>query len=341
MDSLRVAADKLKKSPKAMKKKIDEALNKDKHSDDWINNRENVQNGVTFNVKVLGKRPATHPQGKGCTDETVEELVQKYKNKGKHEKLQKVSMRVDSKKMIIRDLLTHELIDDVQVHRISYCTADPHYPKVFALIAREKLTKKLYTHAFLTNRKAMAEAIALTVAQAFTMAYEEWEEKSKERQEQVENAQDADAKDLYGDLGEEKPSSKSTNPFKAFEEDDGEFGYVSNMLAPKVEAIEIVEPCSNDSPDEEQDEFQMLAKSRRKGLDTGLVRKATFKGNITDFLAVNNTLTDLERARSTEDLSASPWSSPAPSPPTERPFEFRTNVPPSPTPATSENLIEF
>lgn len=29
MDSLRVAADKLKKSPKAMKKKIDEALNKD------------------------------------------------------------------------------------------------------------------------------------------------------------------------------------------------------------------------------------------------------------------------------------------------------------------------
>lgn len=77
------------------------------------------------------------------------------------------------------------------------------------------------------------------------------QEKSKERQEQVENAQDADAKDLYGDLGEEKPSTKSTNPFKAFEEDDGEFGYVSNMLAPKVEAIVstiIIDQNAHNSP---------------------------------------------------------------------------------------------
>jgi Phosphotyrosine interaction domain (PTB/PID). len=118
---------------------------------------------------------------------------------GKTEKLLKISMRVDSKKMIIRDLVTHvcyllpilslnllwyflrnfyywsrwqifynkkcdvlffqELIEDIPVNRISYCTADPNYPKVFALIARERGSRNLFTHVFLTNKKEMVSCV--------------------------------------------------------------------------------------------------------------------------------------------------------------------------------------
>lgn len=85
-----------------------------------------------------------------------------------------------------------------------------------------------------------------------------------------------------------------------------------------------------------------LAQSRRKGLDTGLVRRETFKGNVKDFLAVNNTLTDLERARSIEDLCDAQWMSPrAPSPLSSRPLEFHIDAPGQPPATQSENLIKF
>lgn len=78
----------------------------------------------------------------------------------------------------------------------------------------------------------------MTVAQAFTMAYDEWEEKSKERQQEVEEEQANEALELYKDLGEKK--TKNTNPFKAENVDDVNedgFNFVSSTLAPKVETV--------------------------------------------------------------------------------------------------------
>ena len=61
--------------------------------------------------------------------------------------------------------------------------------------------------------------------------------------------------------------------------------------------------------------FFSFAQSRSKTLNTGLVRRATFKGNVTDYLAVNNTAADLDRAASFEDLFRE-----GNSPPTNNPF---------------------
>lgn len=67
------------------------------------------------------------------------------------------------------------------------------------------------------------------------MAYEEWEEKSKERQQEVEDEQDNDARELYGDLGE---NDAPTNPFKADGDDQTNgFNFVSSKLTPKMETI--------------------------------------------------------------------------------------------------------
>ena len=66
------------------------------------------------------------------------------------------------------------------------------------------------------------------------MAYEDWEEKSKERQKEVEDEQATDAMELYKDLASTPTKNENNNPFKK-EEDD--FKFISDTLAPKFETV--------------------------------------------------------------------------------------------------------
>jgi len=59
---------------------------------------------------------------------------------------------------------------------------DPYYDKVFCYIARNHETKQLECHAFLCSKKSKAEAITLTVAQAFNIAYEKWQAHKKRKE---------------------------------------------------------------------------------------------------------------------------------------------------------------
>ncbi|NWY46006.1 ARH protein, partial [Sylvia atricapilla] len=59
--------------------------------------------------------------------------------------------------------------------RISYCTADKSHDKVFAYIAQNQLNENLECHAFLCSKRKMAQAVTLTVAQAFKIAFEFWQ----------------------------------------------------------------------------------------------------------------------------------------------------------------------
>uniref|UniRef100_A0A803THZ5 Low density lipoprotein receptor adaptor protein 1 n=1 Tax=Anolis carolinensis TaxID=28377 RepID=A0A803THZ5_ANOCA len=58
---------------------------------------------------------------------------------------------------------------------ISYCTADKVHDKVFAYIAQSQHNENLECHAFLCGKKKMAQAVTLTVAQAFKVAFEFWQ----------------------------------------------------------------------------------------------------------------------------------------------------------------------
>ena len=42
----------------------------------------------------------------------------------------------------------------VPTHRVSYCTVDPYYDKVFCYISRNAETKGLECHAFLCSKKS-------------------------------------------------------------------------------------------------------------------------------------------------------------------------------------------
>ncbi|KAI4802024.1 hypothetical protein KUCAC02_019885, partial [Chaenocephalus aceratus] len=58
---------------------------------------------------------------------------------------------------------------------ISYCTADKTQDKVFAYVSQSQFNETLECHAFLCQKKKIAQAVTLTVAQAFKVALDLWE----------------------------------------------------------------------------------------------------------------------------------------------------------------------
>eukprot|EP00731_Ephydatia_muelleri_P032200 Em0023g707a len=103
--------------------------------------------------------------------------------KGRKGKLQKVEMTVSSRYLKLVDITYggKSKLDEVPLYRVSYCTVDPAYEKVFCYICRNGETKQLECHAFLCDSSSKAEAITLTVAQAFNIAYEQWQAHKKKK----------------------------------------------------------------------------------------------------------------------------------------------------------------
>ncbi|XP_074832591.1 low density lipoprotein receptor adapter protein 1 isoform X3 [Carettochelys insculpta] len=111
----------------------------------------------------------------GCAQRTLP-----AKARGK--KLQKVTLMVSPRGIILNDSGTNELIENVSIYRISYCTADKIHDKVFAYIAQSQHNENLECHAFLCPKRKMAQAVTLTVAQAFKVAFEFWQASKEEKE---------------------------------------------------------------------------------------------------------------------------------------------------------------
>ena len=69
------------------------------------------------------------------------------------------------------------------------------------------------------------------------MAYEDWDEKSKVRQKEVEEEQACDAMELYKDLGNDSPKSTDTPKNNTQDNEESNFNFISNSLTPKMQTI--------------------------------------------------------------------------------------------------------
>lgn len=83
-------------------------------------------------------------------------------------------MTVKPSGLTTHDVASGEKLIDVSIYRISYCSADATFDRVVAFIATNK-NETMECHAFLTSKKKIAQAAALTISQAFTIAFEKWE----------------------------------------------------------------------------------------------------------------------------------------------------------------------
>jgi len=128
--------------------------------------------GITFNVKYLGSTGVIMPSNAKATAEAVKKIVTKarMKNRQANPSLFAVNLRGVS----VIDLQTKSHLMDVSLYRISYCSADATYGNVFAFIATNE-NEDLECHAFLCQKRKVAQMVSITVAQTFNTAYHLWE----------------------------------------------------------------------------------------------------------------------------------------------------------------------
>uniref|UniRef100_A0A3P9HI29 Low density lipoprotein receptor adaptor protein 1a n=1 Tax=Oryzias latipes TaxID=8090 RepID=A0A3P9HI29_ORYLA len=141
--------------------------------ENWTDTRETILEGMTFNLRHLGMTLVDQPKGEELSASAVKRIVATAKASGK--KPQKVSLKVCPQGIVLYDRPTNQLLEKVSIYRISYCTVDKLHSKVFAYITQNALNGTLECHAYLCSKRREAQAVALTVAQAFTVAFELWQ----------------------------------------------------------------------------------------------------------------------------------------------------------------------
>ncbi|KAL6100164.1 ldlrap1 [Pungitius sinensis] len=172
MDALRSAGRALVRSP-ALAKQSWTAGRHRKLPEIWTDTRETIAEGMTFHLRHLGMTLVERPKGEELSAAAVKRIVATAKASGK--KPQRVALKVSFRGIVLHDSATHQLLENVSIHRISYCTVDALHDKVFAYIAQNALSGTLECHAYLCPKRKVARAVALTVAQAFTVAFERWQ----------------------------------------------------------------------------------------------------------------------------------------------------------------------
>ncbi|XP_061650651.1 low density lipoprotein receptor adapter protein 1b isoform X3 [Phyllopteryx taeniolatus] len=199
MDALKSAGRAIIRSPSIAKQSWGGGRHK-KLPENWTDTRETLLEGMVFQLKYLGVTMVEQPKGEELSAAAVKRIVatvRRRAHKHKHakasgKKLQKVSLTVSPRGIILYDSASNQLIENISIYRISYCTADKMHDKVFAYIVQSQHNEALECHAFLCTKRKVAQAVTLTVAQAFRVAFEFWQAAKEEKEKRVKSGSDGE-----------------------------------------------------------------------------------------------------------------------------------------------------
>lgn len=167
MSALNRMSQSLKNPAKAKKlkhKKLDE---------DWFDNQEPIKDGMMFSAKYLGLTIVDEPQGEDVSSAAVQRILSMAKGKKKA-----VQLMVSSNGIKIYDLGSLQMINDISINKISFCAALKQHLKIFAFVAQNADHETMECHAYLCNSVKEAQALTVTVAQSFKIAFEMSNEES-------------------------------------------------------------------------------------------------------------------------------------------------------------------
>ncbi|KAJ8372185.1 hypothetical protein AAFF_G00294020 [Aldrovandia affinis] len=181
MDALKSAGRAIIKSPGVPRHSW--GSKHEKLPENWTDTKEPLLEGMAFSVKYLGMTLVGQPKGEDMAAAAIRRIVSMARAETK--KFRKVTLTVSPKGLIISDTETNELIENVSIYRISYCTADKTQDKVFAYVSQSQFNETLECHAFLCPKKKIAQAVTLTVAQAFKVALDLWEIAQEDKNKKV------------------------------------------------------------------------------------------------------------------------------------------------------------
>ncbi|XP_054592838.1 low density lipoprotein receptor adapter protein 1-B isoform X2 [Nothobranchius furzeri] len=190
MDVLKSAGRAIIRSPSVVKQSWTAGRHR-KLPENWTDTRETILEGMTFNLSHIGMTLVDQPKGEELSAAAVKRIVATAKASRK--KPQKVAFKVSPQGIVTLDRSTNKLLENVSIYRISYCTVDKLHDKVFAYIAQNTFNGTLECHAYLCSKRKVAQAVALTVAQAFTVAFELWQVAKEEKGGRVKSGSAGDA----------------------------------------------------------------------------------------------------------------------------------------------------
>uniref|UniRef100_A0A3B3S0W9 Low density lipoprotein receptor adaptor protein 1b n=1 Tax=Paramormyrops kingsleyae TaxID=1676925 RepID=A0A3B3S0W9_9TELE len=172
MDALKSAGRAIIRSPSLAKQSWGVGKHK-KLPENWTDTRETLLEGMVFRLKYLGMTLVEEAKGEELSAMAVKRIMATAKASGK--KLQKVTLNISPRGIVLYDSLSNQLIENISIYRISYCAADKNHDRVFTYIAQSQQNETLACHAYLCPKRKVAQAVTLTVAQAFRVAFEFWQ----------------------------------------------------------------------------------------------------------------------------------------------------------------------
>ncbi|XP_067999205.1 low density lipoprotein receptor adapter protein 1-like isoform X4 [Melanerpes formicivorus] len=172
MEALRAAGRAVLRSPRLSRHSLG-LRRRRKLPESWADMQEPLLEGMCFTLKYLGMTLVEKPKGEDMAAAAIRRIVATARVGAR--KFQKVILTVSPRGISLQDADTKEMVENISIYRISYCTTDKLQNKVFAYVAQSQESGALECHAFLSPKKKIAQAVTLTVAQAFQMALDLWE----------------------------------------------------------------------------------------------------------------------------------------------------------------------
>ncbi|XP_048845710.1 protein FAM43A-like [Brienomyrus brachyistius] len=130
----------------------------------------------TYTVLYLGNATTIQSKGDSCTDVAVSKIWKKSEM-GKNGTKMRLTISAQGIRMVHLDDKARRPGHLYLLHRITYCVADPRFPKIFAWIYRHEMKHKavmLRCHAVLVSKPEKAKAMALLLYQTSSNALAEF-----------------------------------------------------------------------------------------------------------------------------------------------------------------------
>ncbi|KFB35291.1 hypothetical protein ZHAS_00001517 [Anopheles sinensis] len=234
---------------------------------DFSENHDELEDGsneaINYSVKYLGNTPVQTPRSENATAEAVKAIITAAKG---NKKLQRVSLAISPKGIEMVDTTTGETLLQVSIYQISYCSADANHDHVFAFVgctlgseaevkemcfrrtAEEiNLEGPLVCHAFLCQKRKMAQTVTLTVARSFERAFQIWQNKQFHAERKRKDLEQRMERELGGGSGElaqkTAGSSGSSSSASGGEEEASNTGEPRSLLIDFNS--DLTEICSN------------------------------------------------------------------------------------------------
>ncbi|KAE8286905.1 Low density lipoprotein receptor adapter protein 1 [Larimichthys crocea] len=138
MDALKSAGRAIIKSPGVPRHTWGTSKH-EKLPENWTDTKETLLEGMVFNVKYLGMTLVGQPKGEDMASAAIRRIVATARASAK--KFRKVTLTVSPKGIVLTDTETTDLIENVSIYRISYCTADKTQDKVFAYVSQSQVQR--------------------------------------------------------------------------------------------------------------------------------------------------------------------------------------------------------